>query len=166
MLPRLGLIPGKGGFLDASTTLLGLSIKSQAGQAVTWLAPLSYLSFSLFLHPDVSHDPNPGYLTHSLSWQTDRLPGSLNTIACSYQGPIENRDSLGLGLYHLLTLIRAMIWVSNHNLHSLKRPLSCSQVRTSMYSRGSLLMLTGCRAIYCLLSGYQLHRVEQCPPKT
>ena len=105
MLPRLRLIPGKGGFLDASATLLGLSTKSHAGQAVTWLAPLSYLSFSLFPYLDVSHDSNPGYLTCSLSWQTDRVSSTSNTRACSYQSPVENRDSLGLGLHYLLTLI-------------------------------------------------------------
>ena len=113
------------------------SASSHTGQAVTWLAPLSYLSFSLFLYPDVSHDSNPGYLTRSLSWQTDHLPGSLNTIAYSYQGPVENRHSLGLGLYYLLTLITeshdlslqsqpaqpqvSFVLLTGQNLHVLQR---------------------------------------------
>lgn len=99
-----GLFLGRGD-LQMLQTPCWDSASSHTGQAVTWLAPLSYLSFSLFLYPDVSHDSNPGYLTRSLSWQTDHFPGSLNTIACSYQGPVENRDSLGLGLYYLFTLI-------------------------------------------------------------
>lgn len=132
---------------------------------VTWLSPLSYLSFSLFPYLDVSHDSSPGYLTCSLSWQTDRVSSTSNTIACSYQSPV-SRDSLGLGLLlSTYTDRRVMIWVSSHNLHTASSVLCLAHGQNLHTPRGSLLMLTGCRPSTAYSLDTSLQRVEYCPLK-